>query len=275
MLNATLDSVARATSRSETSATQDSYTAQSHLIAIVAHELRNPLVPLRNVAAMLKHAPLDAITQRRAADIIDRQVIGMIRLIDDLVDVSKLRCGSLELLPVPVTLAEIVERCVEMVGTYVSAHGHKLVVEVSTAPVHLTADAMRICQALQNLVANAAKYTNKGGRIRIRAYAEDREAVIVVTDNGIGMSAEQLKTIFDMFAQVGQSGTVRSEGGLGIGLFLTRYLVEAHKGAVTVTSAGPGNGSEFTVRLPCGVRGTPVTELRTNGAARATDRTPS
>jgi signal transduction histidine kinase len=276
MLNSSLESGARVVGRDKFASAQNIHNGQGHLIAIVAHELRGPLVPIRNTVALLKRSPLDAATIQRAAELIERQVVGMGRLIDDLVDVSQLTSGNLEIRPLPVTLADIVGRCVELVGDYVSQRGHKLSVEVPAEPILLMADAMRLCQALQNLVTNAAKYTNDGGEIWIRARREGCKAVIAVSDNGIGIAADQLRIIFDLFAQDGQAGTRRSEGGLGIGLFLTRNLVEAHGGNVTATSAGPGRGSEFTVRLPCGdpdERGAEA--FKTNGAAQAGDRFPS
>jgi len=241
----------RAVARPEGVETHVDSAASNQLIAIVAHELRGPLVPIRNIAALLKRGSLDALAQRRAAELLERQVGGMIRLLEDLVDVSQLRSGNLEIQLAPVLLGELIERCVEIVGSYVSERGHRLIVDVMPGRVSLLADSMRICQALQNLITNAAKYSNRGGEVRIRAHREGDFAVIVVSDQGIGLSVEQLKTLFDMFAQVGQAGSRRSEGGLGIGLFLTRNLVEAHGGSVAATSAGPGLGSEFTVRLPC------------------------
>ena len=276
LLSASFGSVARASGHNSRPSPQDVHAGQSHLIAIVAHELRGPLMPIRNTVELLKRAPLDALTVRRAAEVIERQVIGMMRLIDDLVDVSHLTSGNLEIQRRRVSMREIVEHCVEIVGTYVADRGHKLLVEISAEPVYLVADAMRVCQSLQNLVTNAAKYTNNGGVIRIRARRDNGQAVFEVSDNGIGIAADQLEIIFDMFAQDGQVGSRRSEGGLGIGLFLTRNLVEAHGGAVVATSAGPGLGSEFIVRLPCESSNEgPVDGIKTNGSAPAVDRIPS
>lgn len=251
MLSATFGSVARALRRTPQTSPQDVHAGQSHLIAIVAHELRGPLMPIRNTVELLKRAPLDVLTVRRAAEVIERQVIGMMRLIDDLVDVSHVTSCNLEIQRRRVTMRDIVERCVEIVGTYVADRGHTLSVDIAAEPVYLLADGMRVCQSLQNLVTNAAKYTNSGGEIRIRAHRDQGHAVFEVSDNGIGIAADQLEVIFDMFAQDGQSGSRRSEGGLGIGLFLARNLVAAHGGTVLASSAGAGLGSEFTVRLPC------------------------
>jgi signal transduction histidine kinase len=276
MLSASFGSAVRSNGGASRPSPQDEHAGQGRLIAIVAHELRGPLVPIRNAVAVLKRAPQNESTVLQAAAIIERQVVGMIRLIGDLVDVSHLTSGNLEIQRQLVSVRDVVERCVEIVGTYVADRGHKLFVEIAAEPVYLIADGMRVCQALQNLVTNAAKYTDDGGEIRIRARRDKAQVVFEVSDNGIGIAPDQLEVIFDMFAQDGQAGSRRSEGGLGIGLFLTRKLVEAHGGAVMARSAGPGLGSVFTVRLPCE---NPYKEaddgLRQNGAARAADRSPS
>ncbi len=274
MLSATFGSVARAIAAGPRPSAQEVHAGQSHLIAIVAHELRGPLMPIRNAAELLKRAPLDATMCLRAAEVIERQVAGMMRLINDLVDVSHLNSGNLQIERQRVSMRDIVERCVEIVGTYVADRGHKLLVDISPEPVYLMADAMRVCQSLQNLVTNAAKYTNNGGEVRIRAHRDKDNAVFEISDNGIGIVSDQLEKIFNMFDQDGQAGSRRSEGGLGIGLFLTRNLVEAHGGAVIATSAGPGLGSEFTVRLPC-ENPYKANGITKKGAAPAADQIPS
>jgi signal transduction histidine kinase len=247
---------------------------QSNFLAIVAHELRNPLLPIRNAAAILDRDALDPSVRRSAIRIIERQLDGMVRLINDLSDLAQLQRGSLELLLAPVTLGALIDRCVEMVAPFVAGHGHQLVVSVAAEPILLLADSMRICQALQNIVTNAAKYTDKGGEIRLHAYREGNEAVIVVRDNGIGIDPKQIDTIFDIYAQAGQAGARRSESGMGVGLFLTRYLLEAHHGRIVAASPGKGLGSEFIVRLPCEAGATTDAKLRATGAQRATGRIP-
>lgn len=220
-------------------------------ITILAHELRNPLGPIKNAAALLRHESLDVKTTQRASEIIDRQVRGMTRLIDDILDVARLQLGNLELQRVGVTVSDIVERTLEVAQPFVVARGHELIVSVPPEPIFLDADAMRLSQVLQNLVRNAAKYTNFGGKIRIGAQRVGSDAVLTVSDTGIGIAPTQLDAIFELYAQAGQAATERSAGGLGIGLYLARSLVEAHGGTIRAASAGAGSGSEFIVRLPC------------------------
>ncbi len=231
---------------------------EDRFIAILAHELRNPLGPIRNAAALLRNGTLDAVGARQTSDIIDRQVQGMSQLIDDLLDVSRLRLGNLELRRSIVTVSEIVERTVGTVGPFIAAHGHALMVSLPPEPIDLDADAVWLSHALENLVRNAGKYTDPGGRIHIDAWRDGDEAVISVSDNGIGIASTQLDGIFDMWAQAGQASTERSEGGVGIGLYLARRVIEAHGGTVHATSDGPGLGSQFSVRVPCSRTTPPV-----------------
>ncbi|HSL71622.1 MAG TPA: HAMP domain-containing sensor histidine kinase [Longimicrobiales bacterium] len=172
-------------------------------------------------------------------------------MIDDLLNVSRLRLGNLELQRTIVTVSEIVERTVETVGPFIAARGHALVASLPPEPIDLDADAVWLSRALQNLVRNSGKYTDPGGRIHIDAVRDGDEAVITVSDNGIGIASTQLDAIFDMWAQAGQASTERSEGGVGIGLYLARHVIEAHGGTLRAASDGPGLGSQFTVRLPC------------------------
>lgn len=232
---------------------------QDRFIAILAHELRHPLAPIRNAAALLRGGTLDAAATRRTSDIIDRQVQGMSRLIDDLLHVSQLRLGNLELRCTRVTVAEVIERVVETVGPFIAAHSHALILSLPPEPLDLNADVMWLSQALQNIVRNAVKYTNPGGNIRIRVVRDRDHAVITVTDSGIGIAATQLETIFDLWGKAGQAATERSEGGVGIGLYLARRLIEAHHGTVRAASGGAGLGSQFIILLPCCKPGTRIT----------------
>ena len=243
---------------------------EDRFIAILAHELRNPLGPIRNAAALLRGGTLDAVAAKQTSDIIDRQVLGMSQLIDDLLNVSRLRLGNLELRRTIVTVSEIVARTVEAVGPFIAAHGHALVVSLPPEPVSLDADVVWLSQALQNLVSNSGKYTDPGGRIHIDAVRDGDGVVITVSDNGIGIASTQLDAIFDMWAQAGQASTERSEGGVGIGLYLARRVIEAHGGSVRATSDGPGLGSQLTVRLPCSKPAPPTVHQhprRNTGAA--------
>jgi signal transduction histidine kinase len=229
--------------------------AHSQLIAIVAHELRYPLVPIRNAAALLQRDVVDAATIRRAAGIIERQVTGMNRLIGDLVDVSHTQRGTLEIRRTRASLSALVEWSIESAQPLANERGHHLSVCVSPEPVYLDADLLRVSQALVNIIANATKYTERQGNIHVRAHREGGQAMIVISDTGIGIARPELEAIFGLYAKSAQG--MRVEQGLGIGLYLARHFIEAHGGTVTAASAGLGRGSEFTVRLPCEAGGEP------------------
>ncbi len=222
--------------------------AHDQFIAIIAHELRYPLVPIRNAAALLKRDLTDAEAIRRAADIIERQVSGMHRLIGDLVDVSSMQMGTLELRRVRAPLNELMERAVESAGPFASERGHTLSMSVAPGPIYLDMDVLRLVQALHQVITNATKYTDRHGHIVVRAQREGAEVVITVSDTGIGIPDGELESIFGLFVHSGQAGV---EQGLGLGLYLARYLIEAHQGTVVAASAGPHLGSVFTIRLPC------------------------
>jgi signal transduction histidine kinase len=224
---------------------------RDRFMAILGHELRNQLAPAKNAAELLKCDTLDVATRRQISGIIDRQVGGMTRLVDDLLDIARLRVGTLEMRRADVTLGDIIERSVEIASPLVAASRHTLVVELPPEPVVLEADVMWLSQALQNLIGNATKYTEPGGRIVINVRRDDAAAVVSVSDNGIGIAAEDLDEIFELYVQLGQDRTRLSSDGLGIGLYLVRLLVEAHGGSIRALSAGRGCGSEFIVRLPC------------------------
>lgn len=223
--------------------------SHEQIIAIVAHELSHPLVPIRNAAALLKRDALDAATVRRAAEIIERQANGMHRLIGDLVDVSRLQLGAIELRQVRAPLSELIDCALESAGPFADERGHTLAVSVPPDPIYLHMDVLRLCQALHNIIANATKYTDEHGVIHVQARRVGAQVVISVSDTGIGIPRAELEAIFGLFVRSGQSG--RNEQGLGIGLYLARYLIEAHAGTITAASAGAGRGSEFTIKLPC------------------------
>ncbi len=217
-------------------------------IALLAHELRNPLAPLRNGLQVMRLAGDDASAIVRARTMMERQLGHMIRLIDDLLDISRISRNKLELRRSRVTLAEIVESAVETARPAIEAAEHDLTVTLPAQPLYLDADHTRLAQVFSNLLTNAAKYTENGGKIWLRAERKENEAVVSVQDTGIGIPCDALPNIFDMFSQVDRSVERRS-GGLGIGLALVKALVEMHDGAVLATSEG--RGSTFTVRLPC------------------------
>jgi signal transduction histidine kinase len=225
--------------------------AHAQFISIVAHELRNPLLPIRNAAALLKHEAPDSATVRRAAEIIERQASAMHRLIGDLVDVSRMQLGAMEMRRARAPLSELMERAIESAGPVAADRGHTLSASVSAQPIYLDMDVLRLAQALHNIICNASKYTDEHGFIHVRARCEGDHVVIVVSDNGIGIPKEELESIFGLFVQSVRGA--RAEPGLGLGLYLARHFIEAHDGTVTAASAGPGQGSVFTTRLPCEV----------------------
>jgi signal transduction histidine kinase len=228
---------------------------QGQLIAIVAHELRYPLVPIRNAAALLQKDLVDSATIKRAAGIIERQVTGMNRLIGDLVDVSRMQRGTMEIRRVSALLSTLLEWSIESAQPLANERGHTLSVSVSREPVYLDMDLLRMSQALLNIIANAIKYTEGHGSIVVRAHREGTQAIIIVSDNGIGIAEAEQEAIFGLFAKSAQG--MRVEQGLGIGLYLARHFIEAHGGTVTAASAGIGRGSDFTICLPCEAPATP------------------
>jgi CheY-like chemotaxis protein/two-component sensor histidine kinase len=189
---------------------------------------------------------------RQVHEMLERQVHHLVRLVDDLMEVARVTRGRIELRKEPVELGAILRSAVETSRPLIEAARHQLTVTVPDEPVMLVADPVRLAQIIANLLNNAAKYTEEGGRIELVGRREGDQAVVSVSDNGIGIPAEILPRVFDLFAQA--DGTYqRAQGGLGIGLTLVRTLVELHGGAVAAKSAGPGRGSEFIVRLPLGV----------------------
>jgi two-component system, chemotaxis family, CheB/CheR fusion protein len=222
---------------------------KDEFLAVLAHELRNPLAPIRNAMQYLRlKAPPDA-AQQNARDIIDRQVKHLIRLVDDLLDISRISSGKISLQKERVSLALIVTNAIEASRPLIESENHRLTVTLPAEPVYLDADLTRIAQVLQNLLNNAARYTPPGGKIALHAEFDGQQVVIRVTDTGIGIPRDMLSHVFDMFTQVDRS-IERSTGGLGIGLTLVQRLVELHGGNVEARSDGPDQGSEFIVRLP-------------------------
>ena len=224
---------------------------KDEFLAVLAHELRNPLAPIRYAVAMARKSARPEAERMQAQAIIERQVEHMGRLLDDLLDVSRITRGTLILRPSTVDLAAIVAAAQEAARPLIEARGHVLLVQLPTEPLRLVADPVRLAQVLANLLINAAKYTDRGGRIELQAERKGDELVIVVRDNGIGISAEMMPRVFTLFAQASPA-LERSDGGLGIGLALVRGLLELHGGRVSAHSGGVGQGSEFLVWLPIG-----------------------
>ena len=196
---------------------------------------------------------VDAETAVRIREMMERQVQHLVRLVDDLLDVSRVMRGKIELRREHVDLGSIVAHAVETVQPLMEAQGHELTVTLPSEPLFLDADPVRLAQVVGNLLTNAAKYTEANGRIALIAIREGNEAVLRLQDNGIGIAADILPRIFELFVQVDHAAT-RSQGGLGIGLTLVKNLVEMHQGSVEAHSDGLGTGSEFVVRLPLSVQ---------------------
>jgi signal transduction histidine kinase/ActR/RegA family two-component response regulator len=222
---------------------------KDEFLATLAHELRNPLAPIRTGLDILRLRSGDAEATRRATDIMERQLRQMVRLVDDLLDVSRINTGKFAIKMGRVELKAVVNDALEVVRSYIELHGHELSIDLPDRPVFLHGDATRLAQILSNLLNNAAKYTNRGGRVSLTASVDDKTLTLVVADNGIGISQEMLDTVFEMFVQV-DSTLERTNAGLGVGLSLARRLVELHGGTIRAESAGLGKGSTFTVRLP-------------------------
>jgi CheY-like chemotaxis protein/anti-sigma regulatory factor (Ser/Thr protein kinase) len=222
---------------------------KNEFLATLAHELRNPLAPIRTGLQILRRTPTGEPVAR-TLDMMERQVSHLVRLIDDLLDVSRITRGKLELRKQKVPLSLLLANAVESSRPIVDAGHHTLTISEPDELIPLTVDPTRIAQVISNLLNNAAKYTPNGGIIALTALHKDNTVQIEVKDNGIGLSPQMLTKVFDMFSQVEPSMT-RSQGGLGIGLTLARRLTEMHNGTVEATSDGPGTGSTFTVTLPC------------------------
>ncbi|HVK09854.1 MAG TPA: HAMP domain-containing sensor histidine kinase, partial [Gemmataceae bacterium] len=229
---------------------------KNEFLATLAHELRNPLAPLRNSLEVLRLSGDTPAAVRRVREVMGRQVEQMTRLVEDLLDVARIAEGKLVLRSEVVDLRSVVEDAVQMNAPLVQARGHRVSVGLPPGPLGVEGDRARLVQVFVNLLNNAAKYTDPGGRITVAATREGGEAVVTVTDNGTGIAADMLPHLFDLYTQLDVSAD-RPQGGLGIGLTLVRRLVELHGGSIAAASPGVGRGSEFTVRLPVAVAATP------------------
>jgi PAS domain S-box-containing protein len=222
---------------------------KDEFLAMLAHELRNPLAPIRNAVQLLKMQESTDSKLTWSCNVIDRQVTHMARLLDDLLDVARIMQGKIRLKIERFELTDIVNNAVETSRPLIESRGQELIISSAPAPQWIEGDRVRLAQVLSNLLNNAAKYTREGGKITLSVTGEGSNAAIEIRDTGIGISADILPQIFDLFTQADHS-LAHSQGGLGIGLTLVRQLVEIHGGTVTAASAGIGQGSTFTVRLP-------------------------
>jgi signal transduction histidine kinase len=228
-------------------------------LAMLAHELRNPLAPIVNALYILRQSRMDSSTAEGALAVVERQVKHITRLVDDLLDVARSTSGRIALRKVKVVLAQVVESALEASRPLLNQYGHQLTLSLPAEPIRLEADPVRLAQVISSLLNNAAKYTDPGGQIALSAEVENGEVVLHVRDNGVGIPPDMLDSIFGLFIQVNRTLASPSQWGLGIGLTLVRNLVELHGGSVCAHSAGPGQGSEFVVRLP-GLAGAPAEE---------------
>jgi PAS domain S-box-containing protein len=240
---------------------------KDEFLALLAHELRNPLAPIRYALASNKKPGKTPEQQKRAEEIIERQVTHMSRLLDDLLDVSRITRSTLELKKNSTELTTVIGSAIETARPILDTNRHNLSLDLPKHTVPLEADAVRLSQVFSNLLINAAKYTDPGGQIQLRAAREGTEIVVSIRDNGIGIPADMMPRLFDMFSQA-QTALGRSDGGLGIGLSLVRGLVTLHGGSVKAYSLGPGTGSEFVVRLPASTPAMEAADLEAGTDAR-------
>jgi signal transduction histidine kinase/CheY-like chemotaxis protein len=247
---------------------RDTDRRKDEFLATLAHELRNPLAPIRHSLQILKMPRIDAATAEQTRNMMERQVHHLVRLVDDLLDVSRVMRGKIELRKESVELATVVARAVETAQPLLEAQGHGLEISLSPDSLLVEGDPVRLSQVVGNLLMNSAKYTEPGGRISLVAGREGGEAVLRVRDNGIGIDPGMLPHIFELFVQA-DHGTTRSHGGLGIGLTLVKNLVELHGGVVEAHSAGLGEGCELVVRLPLQVAERPAAGERELGGPAA------
>jgi PAS domain S-box-containing protein len=224
---------------------------KDEFLAMLGHELRNPLAPMRNALQILNLIGSRELAARQTREMMGRQLEGLIRLVDDLLDVGRVTQGKIELQAERTDLRHIVTRALESARTTIDERGHTVELRMAESPLLIEGDIVRLTQVVLNLLNNAAKFTPPGGRIQVSAEADDAapRALIRIRDNGIGIEPDMLGRVFDLFTQADRS-TGRVEGGLGIGLTLARRLVEMHDGTLDAASAGAGQGSEFTLRLP-------------------------
>ncbi len=235
---------------------------KDEFIATLAHELRNPLAPLRHGLDVLRKSP-DRADAADVREMMDRQLVHLVRLIDDLLDVARVSQGKIELRRARIQAADVIRSAVESSQPLIESAGHSLAVDLPPAPIWLDADLTRLAQVVGNLLNNAAKYTPEGGQIDVSLRTDAADAIITVSDNGLGIPSDMQAEVFQLFAQV-ENHTDRARGGLGIGLALVKQLVAMHDGSVGAQSAGPGQGSVFTVRIP-------LAEAGEAGAGRASE----
>jgi signal transduction histidine kinase len=249
--------IATQESRKYAAALKEADQRKDEFLATLAHELRNPLAPIRSGLEILRREPTGEAADR-VKDMMDRQLSHMVRLFDDLLDMSRVSKGKIDLRKEKLDLQTVIQSALESVQPYIDEAGHELVLDVTDEPIWVDADHTRLGQIISNLLNNAAKYTADGGKIILSISEKNGDAIIAVSDNGVGIPSDMLTKIFDLFTQV-NSSMDHSHGGLGIGLALVKHLVGMHGGTIQVESPGANQGSIFTVRLPVT---TPPSEMK-------------
>ena len=252
---------AEAALREHAAAMADLARQKDEFLAMLSHELRNPLAPIRTAVELLGRTGASAETIAHTQEVIERQVAHMARLVDDLLDVARIRTGRIDLKIEPLDLRGVVSEAIEEVSELVHARRHRLETSLPAAAVTIRGDATRLVQVVTNLLNNAAKYTDEGGTIDVRLVEEDGHAVLRVSDTGMGIPARLMPKIFDLFTQDDRT-LDRAHGGLGLGLTIVRRITELHGGTVAVWSGGRGQGTEFTIRLPLHVISQPADDVR-------------
>jgi signal transduction histidine kinase/ActR/RegA family two-component response regulator len=247
---------------------------KDEFLAMLAHELRNPPAPILNSLYILNMPAADPAVAGQAREVIERQVQHLVRLVDDLLDVSRIMRGKIVLRKERLDLSVAIARAVETAQPVIDSRGHRLTVALAPEPIAVDADLVRLAQVIANLLNNAAKYTDPGGEIRLSTERRDGEAVVRVRDTGVGIAADVLPRVFDLFVQADRS-LDRAHGGMGVGLTLVRTLVERHGGTVVASSEGVGRGSEFVVRLPLMPERRPEARPPSDDAVLAVRRDPS
>ena len=237
------------TERKRVEALEEADLRRNELLAMLSHELRNPLAPIKNALAVMRLSGVSEPSLDWARDVVERQVSHLTRLVDDLLDVSRIAVGKITLQRKPLEIAQVVASAVEASRPLIDARAHNLTIQVPPEPLPIEGDITRLSQTLTNLLNNAAKYTPPGGEIWLAVEREGEMVAMHVRDTGVGIPADLLPKVFDLFTQ-GERALDRSEGGLGIGLTLAQRLVKLHGGSIEALSEGPGQGSEFVVRLP-------------------------
>ncbi|HEV8615929.1 MAG TPA: ATP-binding protein [Methylomirabilota bacterium] len=250
--------------------TQEASRHKDDFLAMLAHELRNPLAPIVSAMHVIRLRPDDGRAVQRAREIVERQVRHQARLLDDLLDVARAARGKIRLRRAPTTLDAVVGSALETTRSRIEARGHEVVVSLPVPPIPIDADGTRLAQAIASVLDNAAKYTASGGRIEVTGAREGGQALLRIRDTGVGIPADMLSRVFDLFTQ-GEVPLARSQGGLGVGLTLARTLVTMHGGSIEAASEGEGRGSEFTLRLPLAAAGVEAraADAAATGSARS------